>query len=387
MNDPGRHIVVTGVGVISPLGSSADDLWCALMERRSALKEWPDLEAQLFRGIKACRIEGFESVPALRGRALALFAARRALEASGAFPTWRNIGLFVGSTIGDSYAFEEAKPADHRTLHEATCYGTGRYIKSELGISGIVRAYGAACAAGNYAIGAAAEYIRNGICDVALAGGVDPFSRIAMAGFSRSRAMSPTGECRPFDAARNGMVLGEGAAFFVLEREASARERGATILCALGSLGVSCDAYHPTAPRPGGEGMAAAMLLALQLSGLAPEQIDWICAHGSGTTVSDQAEARAINQIFGEKQPKVSAFKPAIGHSLGAATALEAAICIQSIQKQIIPPTLQTKNPDSALNVELVTEAIPVRINHIMNNGFAFGGLNSSMIISRYDPC
>ncbi len=180
------------------------------------------------------------------------------------------------------------------------------------------------------------------------------------------------------------MILGEGAAFFVLERESHALERGAVPLAVVGSLGLSCDAWHPTAPLPDGSGMKASMKAAIEKEGLDREEIDWICAHGSGTLASDVAEAKAINDLFGAYGVDVSAYKGAIGHSLGAATAIQVALCIESILTGSIAPTVNCREPDPELGVKIVNEIRHKKINHVLNCGYAFGGINSALIISKY---
>jgi 3-oxoacyl-[acyl-carrier-protein] synthase II len=294
-----------------------------------------------------------------------------------------NTGIFIGSTIGESAAFEAIAAGADLDPMKYTIDSFANLIKKELKTSGISFSYGTACTAGNYAIGAAASAIRNGMTDVAIAGGVEPFSRVAMTGFSRSRAMTAD-LCRPFDQNRDGMILGEGAAIFILEEEEHALARNVQPLAVIGSLGLSCDAYHPTAPLNDGSGVARAMKAALSMEKIEPYEVDWICAHGSGTIVSDRAEAMAIKNFFGSHVP-VSGVKGAIGHSLGAATAIEAAICIMALQKSMIPPTVNLKNPDPEFNINLVTTPKSGEMNYVLNCGYAFGGLNSALLIKKWE--
>jgi len=191
--------------------------------------------------------------------------------------------------------------------------------------------------------------------------------------------MSSSGVCRPFDTHRDGMLLGEGAAMMVLEREADAVARGARPLAVVGALGLSCDAHHATAPHPEGRGAAAAFLDALATQDLAPTDIDWICAHGSGTLLSDAAESRAITTVFGTDGPPVSGLKGALGHAMGAATAIEAAVCAMAIQRQTLPPTAGLVEPEFPLNH--VREPMPARPRWVANAGFAFGGLNAVLLL------
>jgi 3-oxoacyl-[acyl-carrier-protein] synthase II len=250
-----------------------------------------------------------------------------------------------------------------------------------LQLHGPVRAYATACAAGNYAIGAGADLVRSGAVRAALVGGIEPFSRIAMVGFSRARAMTPD-VCRPFDRNRAGMQLGEGAAFLVLERESVARARGATPLAAIAALGLSCDAFHPTAPRADGSGMAEAMSIALAEAGVAQRDIGWIAAHGSGTVASDAAEALAIRTAFGDAQPRVTGLKGALGHSMGAATAISAIVATLVLRDEVLPPTATLQEIDPQMDLDVVTSATASPgLRYALNCGYGFGGLNSALLL------
>ncbi|HOX26113.1 MAG TPA: beta-ketoacyl-[acyl-carrier-protein] synthase family protein [Candidatus Krumholzibacteria bacterium] len=370
-------VVITGVGVVTPLGDRLDALWTRLAAGESAARPWDDLAREEFRHTVACRIDGLDDGDG-RGRALGVIAARQAVVAAGVVLPART-AVVVGSTMGESGSFERAGAGERLDLGGETCAAFPRAIAADLGLAGPCRAYGAACAAGNYALGAAADLLRRDEADVVLAGGVEPFSRIAMVGFSRSRAMSATGVCRPFDARRDGMVLGEGAAMFVLERERDARARAATPLAVVGALGLACDAHHPTAPRPDGEGIAAAFRDALAEQDLAPRDVDWVCAHGSGTLLSDAAEAEAMRTVFGDRQPALAGLKGAFGHALGAATAIEAAVCVAALARQTIPPTVGLAEPGYPL--DLVREPRAARLRWVANAGYAFGGLDSVLLL------
>ena len=369
----GARVAITGLGLITPLGNDPDTLWSRLLTGDSAARHWDDLAGEDFRHTVACRVTDLGG--SSRGRSLAVSAARAAV-ANADVDLPAGAGVFVGSTMGESSAFEAAA---HGDLTTETCVAFPRAIGDALQLTGPCRAYGTACAAGNYAIGAAAAMLGQRRLDVALAGGVEPFSRIAMTGFSRSRAMSSSGVCRPFDAHRDGMLLGEGAAMMVLERETDALARGARPLATVGALGLSCDAHHPTAPHPEGRGAAAAFLDALSTQRLAPSDIDWICAHGSGTLLSDAAESRAITTVFGTDGPAVTGLKGALGHAMGAATAIEAAICALAITRQTLPPTAGLVEPEFPLNH--IREPRPARPRWVANAGFAFGGLNAVLLL------
>jgi 3-oxoacyl-[acyl-carrier-protein] synthase II len=378
-------IVVTGIGVVSPLGATLAETWQRLLAGESAARDCDDLAAEGHRVTRACRIDGFDAPATRRGRVLVIAAARQALAQAGrpARPDDRTAAVYIGSTLGESAAFEAAAAgedidiADHRV--PSFCQG----VAAAFELAGPQHALATACAAGNYAIGAAANALRRGALRWALAGGVEPFSRLSMVGFARSRAMAAD-LCRPFDARRSGMMLGEGAAVFVLERAADALARGATPLAEVGALGLSCDAHHPTAPRPDGSGMAQAMRQALHASGVAPGDVDWVNLHGTGTRASDAAEGLALNDVFaGLAVPALSGSKGALGHGLGAASAIEAALCVQGLLAQRVPPTAghQVVDPEIGLACRPDDERA---LRVVLNNAFAFGGLNSALVLKRW---
>lgn len=372
-------VVITGLGVITPLGDTPQALWRALLAGQTAVRDWPDLAAEGYRSTQACRIDTFEADPLRRGRALAVAAAERAVRSAGLVPP-EGAGVFIGSTLGESAAFERA--AQGKTIdlsdHGVPSFTAG--VRRRFGLAGPQQSLATACAAGNYAVGAALVALRAGRCEVALAGGVEPFSRLSMVGFSRSRAMA-SGACRPFDAQRTGMLLGEGAAVFVLERAGAARARGATPLAEVAALGLSCDAHHPTAPQPEGRGMLAAMRGALAAAAIAPADVDWVNAHGSGTRASDAAEAKALRALFGDVLPPVSGSKGALGHALGAASAIELALCVTGLREQTVPPTAGHQQPDADAGVACTRAPLARRLRWVMNNAFAFGGLNSALLL------
>jgi 3-oxoacyl-[acyl-carrier-protein] synthase II len=378
-----QRVVVTGMGLASPLGRGPTDLWQALLAGESAARPWSDLAAEGYRAITACRIEDLDCDPLRRGRALALTAACQAVENAGLAPP-QQTGVFVGSTLGESLAFEQAAEGESLDLGDFTVQSFTQAIQKRFQLAGPGRSVATACAAGNYAVGAALSAVRDGRVPAALAGGVEPFSRLAMVGFSRSRAMAPA-VCRPFDQNRSGMLLGEGAAFFVLERADDALQRGATPLAEIVALGLSCDAYHAVAPQPDGQGMLKAMQAALNLAGVKPGEIDWVNAHGTGTRASDAAEGCALRALFGGRAPPVSGSKGALGHALGASSALELAICIQGLQTQIVPPTPGHEQSDPACGVACLREPVCRQIRWVLNNAFAFGGLNSALLLRRWE--
>jgi 3-oxoacyl-[acyl-carrier-protein] synthase II len=243
-----------------------------------------------------------------------------------------------------------------------------------------------ACAAGNYALAHALDSIRNGEADVMLAGGSDAFSRITYSGFARLGAIAPE-RCQPFDRNRKGMIPGEGAATLVLERLERAEARGAHIYAELAGYGLTCDANHMTAPQ--GDGATAAMKWAMADAGVTPDEVGYISAHGTGTAVNDRIETHAVKQAFGDAAYRVpmSSIKSMLGHTMGAASAIEAAACVLAVRDDILPPTMNMETADPACDLDYVPNtARPQRVNVAMNNAYAFGGNNASVIFRKCIP-
>lgn len=383
MKSSSVRVVITGAGVMTPLGDSIAGLWAQLSSGASAARDWPDLEADGYRCARACRIETLSAPPLRRGAALALAAAEQAVAQAGLAPA-PGTGVYVGGTLGESAAFEEAAMGANVDVSTHLVPSFAHAIQRRFKLSGPHQAIATACAAGNYAVGAALAALRHGRVDMAIAGGVEPFSRLAMVGFSRSRAMAAD-TCRPFDARRSGMLLGEGAALFVLERARDALRRGARPLAEVVALGLSSEAHYPTAPRPEGLGMHAAMRAALDAASLRPQQIDWVNAHGSGTRASDAAETRALQALFGTTLPSVSASKGALGHALGAASGIELAICLEGLRTQTVPPTAGHEQPDAEFGVHCTQRPLRRPLRWVMNNAFAFGGVNSALLLRAWE--
>jgi 3-oxoacyl-[acyl-carrier-protein] synthase II len=381
----GDRVVVTGVGIVCPLGDELVAVFDRITAGESAARNWDDLADEGFPITVASRVDDRGDLgrePVQRGRALALQAAAAAVADAGLSPPdTGDTAVYVGSTMGESAAFEAAARGDVTHLDDAAPDTFAEHVATSLGLSGRRRTYGTACAAGNYAIGNAARAILGGRVDRAVAGGVDAFSKIAMLGFARARAMSSE-RCRPFDRNRRGMQLGEGAGFVVLERESAARRRGVPARAVVGALGLSGDAHHPTAPRPDGSGVSRAMGAALRLQRLYPSDIGWLNAHGTGTPPSDAAEAVATSAVFGGHGVPVSSLKGAIGHCMGAASAIEAALTVVALERQTLPPNVGSDDVDNGLLLDVVRTPRPAPgIRWAMNCGYAFGGLNSALLI------
>ena len=375
-----HRIVVTGMGLVSPLGNSPQELWNALKAGKCAIETHEHLAQEGFLIPKYALCKGEFGSNKQRGQNMAIYAAKQSLPTKDI--SHKTVAVCIGTSMGESAVFEECEEATEEALKEGTADVFAKAIQKSLNLKGPTYAYGAACAAGNYAIGTAADLLRYEKVDMALAGGVEPFSKIALTGFIRSRAMSPE-RCTPFDKNRQGMQIGEGAAILCLERESDALERGATIYAVIGELGLSCDAYHPTSPKKDGSGMAQSIEAALKQNGSNTSEVDWISAHGTGTAISDYAESQALHRVFKTSIPPVTSFKGALGHTLGAASAIEALLCVMSIDKQEMLQTVGYENPDEALELPIVTSPIEKKMNMVLNCAYGFGGVNSCLIVEN----
>jgi len=298
--------------------------------------------------------------------------------------------VVIGTTMGETEFIEgrlgspesEWMIADHvRRIHAGRPGSISEQVRNDLGLGGSAFDLYGACAAGNLAIAAACRELRDNRSDVVFAGGSDGFSRLAFIGFMRARVMAE-GVCRPFDEHRDGLLVGEGAAVFTLERAEFARERGAKIRAKILGAGVSCESYHPTRPHPEGDGLSRSTLEALQEAGLRPGEIDYICAHGTGTPQNDMIEVVVMQKLFPEGTP-FSSIKALTGHTMGAAAALETAACVLSLERQTLIPTWHLDNVLQPCILDAVRGSPrPGHLRHVLNNSAGFGGYNSSVILA-----
>ncbi|PBC86877.1 3-oxoacyl-[acyl-carrier-protein] synthase II [Streptomyces sp. 2224.1] len=401
-----REVAVTGLGVITPAGIGARATWDGLLTGRSTAARDPEL-AGLPVDI-SCRVPDFDTA-ALVGRktawrldrfvAMAVLAARHAVADAGlGGPADRDparIGVVMGTGTGsmERYVGEFAKLAAGRPLDISPLAITrsvpnmaAAEIALDLAVTGPNFAVSTACASGSSALGIARDLLRAGTCDIVLAGGAESARHaIPAACFHRMGALSrrsedPAGACRPFDARRDGFVLSEGAAVLVLERPAHAQARGARPRAQLAGYGASCDAYHYAAPDPDGRGAAAALTAALADAGAAPGDIDHINAHGTGTRRNDLAEAKALRSVFPEP-PAVTSLKGALGHAIGAAGAIEAAVTVLSLQRDTIPPTANHEDTDLAIDLDIVAKVPRTTAQSAAASlSMGFGGQNAALV-------
>ncbi len=403
-----QRVVVTGMGIISPIGIGINAYWQNLIEGLDGVDTINSFDTQGFRCHKGCEVKNFnyqEFCPddngSLFGRAsqFAVTAGRMAIEDSGILNDHFDksaVGVSIGTTDGEIQLLERvcdllhagyaADDIDKRLFEYFPCDTVTANLAAYFGLGGPNILFPNACAAGNYALGYAVEAIKYGKAEVMLAGGVEPFSRTAFTGFIRLNAVSPD-KCKPFDRDRSGILLGEGAAILVLESLKSAKKRQSKIYAELLGYGLSCDSYHITSPDPSGKGMLSAMQKALNDANMNATDVDYICAHGTGTKANDKAESLAICNLFGESahQPQVSSNKCMIGHTMGAASAIGALTCAMVVDLDVIPKNINYNIPDPECNLNIVLEsAIRKEVNVAMNNAFAFGGNNSCLIIGKF---
>lgn len=270
-----------------------------------------------------------------------------------------------------------------RDVMRAAPYLLSHFVARATGARGMVLTLPAACAAGNYAIGFASDLIRSGRADVVITGASEMIQEVQFAGFARLGAIAPE-RCQPFDANRKGLILGEGAGVLVLESEAHAVRRGATALAEVGGYGLACDAYHITRPHPEGTGNARAMREAIARSGLSPEDVDFVNAHGTGTSANDSVESKVMREVFGDRRVPLTSVKSMIGHCMGASSALEAVTCVETILSGLYPPTMNYETADPECDVDVVANASRAGASGVvLNNALAFGGYDAVLCLAR----
>lgn len=388
-------IVITGLGIVSSIGCGEESFWNSLCHGRSGASQVDGLDtADLPRKI-ACQVRDTVDANGSLGRAsqLTVAASRRALASADitrAALDGARCAVIVGTTMGETDFIEERlfapepewlAPEQMRRVAAGRPGAIARNVQADLALKGPCRDLYGACAAGNMAIATACRGLLEGECDVAIAGGADGFSRLAFLGFMRLRVMAAE-LCRPFDERRDGLLVGEGSAMFVLERESSARARGATIRARVVGCGMTCENYHPTRPDPDGDGLTRATNLALQQAGLRPEDIGYVCAHGTGTPQNDTIEVKVMRKCFPSGVP-FSSIKALTGHTMGAAAALEAACCILSLEHKTIIPTWNLENVLPCDPLDAVRGGTrSADLGYVLSNSAGFGGYNSSIILA-----
>ncbi len=408
-----RRVVITGVGLVSPLGVGTDATWQGLVAGKSGIGPITRFDASDFAVRIAAEVKGFDPeawLEAKEARKFDLFvhyavaAAEMALQASGYAITEANatrVGVVIGSGIGGLPSIQE----NHKTLLErgprriSPFFIPGSIVNMPSGLvsirtgaKGPNSATCTACSTGAHAIGDAFLYIKHGYCDAALCGGTEAvITPLAVGGFASMRALStrndePEKASRPWDRQRDGFVMGEGAGILFLEELESARRRGAPILCEVLGFGMTGDAFHITAPAEDADGPARVMASALADAGVAPEEVDYINAHGTSTPHNDRIETLAIKKVFGEHAYRlsVSSTKSATGHLLGAAGGLETGITALAVANDLVPPTLNLDDPDEGCDLDYTPHTARRRaIRVAVSNSFGFGGTNACVVLGK----
>lgn len=388
-------VVITGIGVVSSIGCDERRFWKSLCNGHTGASVVAGQDtSQLPRRI-ACQIQ--EHLPELpgAGRAsqLAVLAARQAVAGAGLeteIVRDARTSVIVGTTMGETGYIEErlASPPsdwlseDHLARIRLGCPGSiSESVRTDLGWRGpAVDLYGA-CAAGNMAIAAGRQQLLSSRADIALVGGADGFSFLTFLGFMRLRVMAAD-SCRPFDTRRDGLLVGEGAAMLVLERESAARGRGAAIRSRISGSGTTCETHHPTRPDPQGDGLARAIHEALRDASLEPCDVEYICAHGTGTPHNDAIEVAVLERCF-PSGVAFSSIKALTGHPMGAAAALEAVCCVLSLEQQTLIPTWNLEHPMQPCSIDAIQDTVrKMRVRHVLNNSAGFGGYNCCVILS-----
>ena len=412
MNRP--KVVVTGIGALTPLGLTAGEFWEGLVGGKSGIGPMTLCDPTPFPCQIAGEVKGFDPAQYMdakearrmaRFSQLAIAAALQAVDDAALRirpEEAHRIGVLLGNGNGGFPTTEEGC----RILVERGGMRVSPFffpmtlpnmaasnVSRVLGLTGYNSTVITACAASNQAIGEAMETLRRGAADVMLTGGTEAgISQLGLAGFCTMRALStrndePQRASRPFDAQRDGFVPAEGAVALILETLEHALSRGASILCELAGFGSTSDAYHPVQPQESGDGAVRAMRIALEDAGVTPDQVDYVNAHGTSTPLNDTVETVAVKRLFGERAYRipVSSTKSMVGHSLGAAGALEAVPCIRSITDGVIHPTVNYEFPDPDCDLDYVPNQARKRdVEVVLSNAFGFGGQNACLVFRRY---
>ena len=409
-----RRVVITGMGLVTPLGIGVEETWQALCAGRSGVSEISSFDATGYATRIAAEVKGFDPVEYLPKKearrtstfiAYAIAATRMAVEDSGLVIDESNagrVGVYTGCGLGGLHILEEVtRIVDKRGPKRVTPFFIPMMIGNmapgmisiHFGAKGPNASVATACAAGTHAIGDACNLIRHGIADAMIAGGVEStITETAIAGFNAMKALStrndePEKASRPFDAGRDGFVIGEGCGIMILETMEAALARGATIYAEVGGYGMSGDGYHMTSPAPDGDGAVRCMQAAIEDAGLDYASVDYINAHGTSTPLNDLYETRAIKTVFKEHAANlcVSSTKSMTGHLLGGAGGIEGVFSALAIHRGIIPPTINYETPDDECDLDYVpNKARKKEIDVAMSNSFGFGGTNATLIFKKF---
>ena len=394
----GHAVAVTALGAVTAFGPGVEALWKGALEGRSAIGPVTRFGTAAYRCGVAAEIPAWglplsaagDGPGAGAAAVLALTAVREALGRGRLPAAPERFGIVVGTSMGGNAAFIDrvrhgTPPAGGQSA--ASIFSVASALAREVGARGPVLSVSVACASGTVAVGVGADMIRKGECDAVLVGGVDLLSEFVFAGFDSLRALSAA-PARPFDRRRDGLTLGEGAAFLLLEGAARAREEGRAPLALVSGYGSAADAHHMTRPSPSGEGLVRAVEAALSDASVAPAGIGFVSAHGTATVFNDRMEAAAFRTLFGERTGRVptNSIKGAVGHTLGAAGAIEALLCTLVLERGAIPPTAGFEEPDPECALDVVVGAprpLPGAVRHVLSTSSAFAGTNAALVLER----
>jgi 3-oxoacyl-[acyl-carrier-protein] synthase II len=408
-----RRVVITGIGAITPIGTTQEELWCGLLRQRSAVRSITRFDPSIFRSHNAAEINDFvpsDHLEHKRAKRLDRFAQFSVVGAQMAIAdanldlakeNKERIGASMGTALGGvAYAEQQLAVFLQKGLREVDAtlalavFGgaSSCNIAIEFGVMGPNSTNAMSCASGTIAIGDAFRQIRDGYADVMIAGGAEaPLAPLCFGAFALIRAMSTRNEApevasRPFDKDRDGFVMGEGAAVLVLEEYERAVARGAKIYAEIAGYGTTNDAHHMTAPKPDGSQAARSMQIALDDAHVSPTEIGYVNAHGSSTPLNDTTETAAIKTVMGDHayDIPVSGTKGYYGHALGASGAIETAICALAIEHEWLPPTVNLQVADDACDLNFLPgSGRAERVEHILTNSFGFGGINAALVLRR----
>jgi 3-oxoacyl-[acyl-carrier-protein] synthase II len=399
-------VAITGAGVVTSMGAGFAENAAGFRAGRTAFRPVTAFDVSRQRVATAGEVDMTGISPGSsisqrdwnrmdRGTRLAWWGAREALESAGL--KGGLMPIVVGTSaaampIGEDYYKRAMETPGRRVgqLLRTETYQVQRQMTAmarHLGVGGPLRIVSNACASGANAIGHAFHLVRSGKAERVLAGGYDALCQLVFAGFDALQALSPSGVPRPFDAARDGLALGEGAGFVVVESVAAARARGARVMAEILGYGAATDIHHLTQPHPEGDAALTTMAAACRMAGVSPEEIDYVNSHGTGTPLNDVAEGRAIQRWAGESVAgvKVSSTKSAIGHLLGGAGAVEAVICLMAMEGQWLPASLNVREADPVCAFDLIREPRDAKVRTVLTNSFGFGGANATLIFRKED--
>jgi 3-oxoacyl-[acyl-carrier-protein] synthase II len=412
-----ERVVITGIGLVTPLAVGTRESWEALLAGKSGIALITLFDTTQYRVKIAGEVKNWDPLVFIEKKKLkeidrfiefALGAAKLAVRDAGLELTdeERNeAGCFIGAGIGGLATLEKAKQTQLEkgpgrmspySIPGLIANMAAGQVSMAYGLRGPSYATVSACSSGAHALGEASEWIRRGKCQVMVTGGAEAtVTPVGIGSFEAMMALSkrnnaPEKASRPWDKGRDGFVAGEGSGIVVLESLTRAKKRGAKIYAEVTGYGASSDAHHMTQPAPNGEGAQRSMRMALKDAGISPDQVDYVNAHGTSTGLGDIEESRAIEAVFGDharsKKLWISSTKSMTGHLLGAAGALESAICALAISEGRVPPTINLDDPDPACTLDYVPHTARERhVRHVVNNSFGFGGTNCSLLLSRYD--